>query len=67
MLVAKNHQKIRSRYLVHEFSYPDFFNDINYGYRGAILKKQFFVAAYCYYEKVRRTMRTVIVWYVLKK
>ena len=45
MLVAKNHQKIRSRYLVHEFSYPDFFNDINYGYRGAILKKHFFVAA----------------------
>ena len=45
VLVAKNHQKIRSRYLVHEFSYPDFFNDINYGYGGAILKKKTFVAA----------------------
>ena len=75
VLVAKNHQKIRSRCLVHEFFYPDFFNDIKYGYRGAILKKNYLwllpfymaVATYCYYEKVRRTMRISIVWNLLKK
>ena len=45
------------------------FNNINHGYRAAILKKnslwllQFFmvVATYCYYEKVHRTMHTAIV------
>ena len=43
-----------------------FFNDINHGYRGAILKKNYLwlfplnmvVATYFYYEKVYRTMRT---------
>ena len=24
------------------------------------------VASYCYYEKVRKTMRTAFVWYLLK-
>ena len=46
-----------------------FFNDINHGYRAAILKKKFLwllqfymvVATYFYREKVRRTMRTAIV------
>ena len=50
------------------------FNDINHGYRRAILKKHspwllpFYmaVATYSYYEKVRRTMRTAIVPYLLK-
>ena len=50
-----------------------FFNDINHGYRAAILKKSSLwllpsymaVATYCYYEKVRRTMRTTIVLYLL--
>ena len=45
-----------------------FVNDINHGYRAAILKKislwllSFYVAVatYCYYEKVRRTVRTAI-------
>ena len=45
-----------------------FFNDINHGYRAAILKKNslwllplyMVVATYFYYEKVRRTMRTAI-------
>ena len=45
------------------------FNDINHGYKAAILKKSclrllpsyMVVAAYSYYEKVRRTMRTAIV------
>ena len=68
VFVAKNHQKIRSGCLVHEFSFTDIFNDINYGYRAAILKKnspwllQFYIAVptYCYYEKVRRTMRTAM-------
>ena len=51
-----------------------FFNDINHGYRAVILKKSSLwllpsymdVATYCYYEKVRRTMRTTIVYYLLK-
>ena len=51
-----------------------FFNDINYGYRAAILKKNSLwllpiyvvVATYFYYEKVRRTMRTAIVSNLLK-
>ena len=46
-----------------------FFNDINHGYRAAILKKNFLwllpfymvVATYFYYEKIRKTMRTAIV------
>ena len=51
-----------------------FFNDINRGYRAATLKKSslwllpFYmaVATYFYYEKVRRTMLTAIVSYLLK-
>ena len=39
VLVAKNYQKIRSKCLVHEFSFTDIFNDINRGYRAAILPK----------------------------
>ena len=50
-----------------------FFNEINHGYRAAILKKNSLcllpsftvVATYCYYEKVRRTMGTAIVSYLL--
>ena len=50
-----------------------FFNDIDHVYRAAIWKKNslwlppFYmaVATYCYYEKVRRTMRTATVWYLL--
>ena len=46
-----------------------FYNDINHGYRAAILKKNILwlflfhmvVATYFYGEKVRRMMRTVIV------
>ena len=37
VLVAKNDHKIQSRCLVHEFLHI-FFNDINHGYRAAILK-----------------------------
>ena len=51
-----------------------FFNDINHRYRAAILKKTFLwlllfymaVAAYFYYEKMRRMMPTAIVSYLLK-
>ena len=51
-----------------------FYNDINHGYRAAILKKKNFVDAfilngcdtYFYYEKVRRTMRTAIVSSIIK-
>ena len=71
MLVAKNHSKTRSRCLVHEFSFIDIFNSIYHGYKAALLKKNPFwplsfymdVASYCYYEKVRRTIRTAIVLY----
>ena len=71
MLVAKNYQKIRSRCLLHEFSFTDIFNNVNYGNKAALLKKkslwllQFYmdVASYCYYETVRRTMHTAIVSY----
>ena len=46
-----------------------FFNDINHGYRAAILKKMFLwllpfcmiVATYFYDEKMGRTMRAAIV------
>ena len=51
------------------------FNDINHSYRAAILKKSSLwllmsymaVATYYYCEKVRRTMRTAIVSYLLKR
>ena len=51
-----------------------FFNDINRGYRATPFKRNslwllpFYmaVASYCYYQKVRRTMRTAIVSYLLK-
>ena len=51
-----------------------FFNDINHGYRAAILKKNslwllplyMVVAIYFDYEKVSRKMRTVIVSSLLK-
>ena len=45
LIMITNHQKIRSRCLVHEFSIKDFFNDINHGYKAAILKKKLFMAA----------------------
>ena len=52
-----------------------FFNDINHGNRAVMLKKTslwllpFYtaVATYCCYKKVRRTMRTAIVSYLLNK
>ena len=66
----------RSDYGVQFMNFPSkiFFNDINHGYRAAILKKSslwllpFYmaVATYCYYKKVHRTMRTAIVSYLLK-
>ena len=49
-----------------------FFNDINHGYKAALLKKNslwllsFYIAFYCYYQKARRTMNTAIVSYLLK-
>ena len=52
-----------------------FFNNINHGYRAAILKKNVLwlvpfymvVATYFYYEKVSRTMRTAIVSNLLNR
>ena len=57
------------------FPSPIFFNDINHGYRAAVLNKNslllflFYmaVATYCCYEKVPRAMRTAVVLYLLKK
>ena len=51
------------------------FNNVNHGYRAAILKKNSLwllllymaVATYFYYEKVRRTMCTAIVSYIIKE
>ena len=56
VLVAKNHQKIRSRCLVNELSFTDIF----------LIPFNTAVASYCYYEKVCKTMRTVIILYLLK-
>ena len=58
-----------------DFPLQIFFNDINYSYRAAILKKNvlwlllfYVVVATCfYYEKLRRTMHTAIVSNLLKK
>ena len=38
--VTKNHRNIQSRCLVHKFSFTYIFNNINHGYRAAILKKK---------------------------
>ena len=67
----------RSNQGVQFMNFPSqiFFNDINYVYRAAILKKSSLwlllsymaVATYCYYEKVHRSMRTAIVSYLLNK
>ena len=66
----------RSHYGVQFMNFPSqiFFDDISLGYRAAIFKKNslwllpFYmaVATYCYYTKVRRTMRTVIVSHLFK-
>ena len=66
----------RSDQGVYFMNFPSkrFFNDINHGCRAAILKKNFLwllpfymaVATYCYYGKVRRTIRNAIVSYLLK-
>ena len=72
--MAKNCQKFRSGCLVHESSLTYIFKDINHGYRGATLKKNYLrllpffmaVSTYCYCEKVRRTMRAAIVSYLVK-
>ena len=74
VLAVKNHQMIRSRSLIYEFSFADILNDINHGYRTDLLKKNSFwllpfyvtVATYCYCEKLRRTMRNAVVSYLNK-
>ena len=70
-IVAKNHQKIRSRCFFDKIHFTDIFNDIYHDHRAAILKKislwllPFYMAMaiYCYYVKVRRAMRTATVLY----
>ena len=68
VLVAKNHQKIRSGCLVQEFFFVDVFYSVNHGYRAATLKKNslwllsfyIVVASYCYFKKVSRTVDTAL-------
>ena len=62
VLVAKNHQKIELRFI--NFPQQIFFNEINHGYRATFYMA---VATYCYYEKVRKMMRTAIASYLLSK
>ena len=74
VLMVKNHQKIRSRCLIYEFSFTDIFKHINHGFRATILMKNyswllpFYMAlvTYCFYEKVRRTMCNTIASCLLK-
>ena len=56
VLVAKNHQKIQSKCLVHGFSFTDII----------LIAFYMALASCCYYEKVRTTIRTAIVSYLLK-
>ena len=66
-------QNLTKECLIHEIFFIDIFNDINHGYKAALLKKNslrllsFYmdVASYCYYEKALRTMITAIVSYLL--
>ena len=58
VLVAKNHQKIRSRCLVQKKLKK---------YSLWLFLFYMAVATYCYYEKVRRTMRIAIVSYFHNK
>ena len=51
VLVVKNHQKIRSTYLVHEFYLTDIF----------FIPVFMAVALFCYYKNVHRAMRTTII------
>ena len=75
VLVTKTHQKIRSICLVHEFSFIYIFlNNMNHGYRAAILKKHLWllsyyltVVTYFYYEKVHKMMCTAIASYFLRE
>ena len=67
----------RSDYGVQFMNFPSqiSFNDINHGYRAAILKKSYLwllpfymaVATNCYYKNVQRTMCTAIVSCLLNK
>ena len=58
--VTKNLQNIQSRQLVHEFFFTDIFNDINHGYRAAILKKNyswlhpFYIAVWLLISMIKR-------------
>ena len=73
--VTKNHWNIQSRCLVHEFTFTDIFNDINHGYRAAILKKNYLwllplymvVATYFNYEIYFRLRLRFILLVQMKK
>ena len=45
LIMAKNHRKIRSRCLVHEFSFKDVFNDINHSLQSSYIEEKFSIAA----------------------
>ena len=64
VLAAKNHQ---IRCFAHKFFFHRYFSTMLIMVTEQLLWRKFFttVASYCYYEKMRRTMRTLIVSYLL--
>ena len=55
VLVAKNHQRIRSRCLIHEFPSQILFNDVNHGYTATILKKNYVATSVLYDHRTSLT------------
>ena len=63
VLVAKNHQKVRSRCLDHEFSFTYIFEWYYSWLQSSFIEEKFFVGASVLYD---RTMHTAVVSYLLK-
>ena len=69
-IIRRSYQGVQSM----NFSSQIFFNDINHGYKAALLKKNYLwllsfymdVSSYCYYENARRTLNIAIISYLLK-
>ena len=66
VLVAKNHQKIQSRCLVHEFSFTELFKRYNHSYIAAILKKTFSWLLLFYVAAAIAIMKSCAERYVLQ-
>ena len=69
-IIRRSYQGVQSI----NFSSQIFFNDINHGYKAALLKKNYLwllsfymgVSSYCYYKNARRTLNIAIISYLLK-